>query len=303
MIPRRTAIRGLLALACIAPAAAAASAPAATPSSAPQVTAAVNAPGLLGWTPAAVVHGRTAVWLRRVAADAGSAPGATVTLLRFDQHVLRLQLHAGSVDPGGSWRHGPQVTAPEIHTLVAAFNGGFKFSYAAAGFELDGRVVRAPLHGLASVVTYADGRTDIGAWGVDVPSGRSAVVDVRQNLVLLVNRRTVAANVSTCVLACWGDTVASVLDSARSGLGITASGQLVWAGGEQLSVAALGAGLVAAGAVRALELDINPFWVASYIYGHRGTPAAYPMVLGQLGIAGQLIRGPDPRDFFTLDAR
>ena len=298
-----SARRILLALSCVALAAGAASAPAATPSSAPQVTAAVNAQGLLRWTPAAVVHGRTAVWLRRVAAGAGSAPGATVTLLRFNQSLLRLQLHAGSVDPGGSWRHGPQVIEPEIHTLVAAFNGGFKFSYAAAGFELDGRVVRSPLHGLASVVTYANGRSDIGAWGVDVPSGRSAVVDVRQNLVLLVDHRRVAADVASCVLACWGDTVGNVLDSARSGLGITASGELVWAGGEQLSVAALGDALVAAGAVRAIELDINPFWVASYLYGHRGTPAAYPMVLGQVGISGQLIRAPDSRDYFTLDTR
>jgi hypothetical protein len=89
---------------------------------------------------------------------------------------------------------------------------------------------------------------------------------------------------------------------ARSGIGITQNGQIVWAAGEQLSPAGLAAGLIGAGAVRAIELDINPDWVAGYLYVHHATgPAAVPVIPGQLGIAGQLL-APYSRDFIAVVA-
>jgi hypothetical protein len=57
--------------------------------------------------------------------------------------------------------------------------------------------------------------------------------------------------------------------------------------------------------VRAVELDINPEWVAGYLYGHRGGPgplAAVPVVPGQQGIPGQFLE-PWSRDFLTIAAR
>jgi hypothetical protein len=54
---------------------------------------------------------------------------------------------------------------------------------------------------------------------------------------------------------------------------------------------------------RAVELDINPDWVAGYLYVHGGSePRAEPVVPGQLGISGRLLT-PYTRDFFTLLAR
>ena len=64
-----------------------------------------------------------------------------------------------------------------------------------------------------------------------------------------------------CV-SCWGATLGGVSAPARSALGITAGGRLVWAGGEHLTPSALAAALLGAGVVRAVELDINPEWVA-----------------------------------------
>ena len=89
---------------------------------------------------------------------------------------------------------------------------------------------------------------------------------------------------------------------ARSALGITAGGDLVWAAGEQLLPSQLAGALVRAGAVRAIELDINPDWVDGYLYvHHRGGPSAVPVVPGQLGIAGELLE-PYSRDFLTIVA-
>jgi len=123
-----------------------------------------------------------------------------------------------------------------------------------------------------------------------------------QNQRLLVDHGVAPASVSNCILACWGGTIGLRTVVARSGLGITASGQLVWAAGEQLSPAHLAAALISAGAVRAIELDINPDWVAGYLYVHRqGGPSPVPVVPGQLGISGKLLE-PYGRDFLTVIA-
>ena len=166
---------------------------------------------------------------------------------------------------------------------------------------MSGGHVAAPLRsGLALIVTYTDGITNIGAWGAGVPSPHQRVFSVLQNQRLLVDHGAVAETAAGCVLACWGGTVGDRESVACLGLGITAGGQLVWAAGERLRPEELGAALVSAGAVRAIELDINPDWVAGYLYvDHRGGPSPVPAVPGQLGIAGMLLE-PYSRDFLTI---
>jgi hypothetical protein len=247
------------------------------------------------WQTVATLAGRPAVWM----AQRGSA-----TLLRFDQRHTELHLHAGSTYPGvGGWRYGDAVAPSEVHRLIAGFNGGFKFNVPGNGFAEGGRTAVPLSPGLGSIVTYADGGTDIGAWAAGVPAAGRAVVSVRQNLRLLVDHGVVASTAAGCPLTCWGSTLGGVVSPARSGLGVTAGSELVWAAGESLSPAALGRALVDASAVRAVELDINPFWVAGYLYVHRPSgPVAVPVVPGQHGILGQL-RLPYFRDFFTVVSR
>ena len=226
-----------------------------------------------------------------------------VTLMRFDQRYVHLTLHAGSTDGGTvGWTYGDQITPSEIHLLIAAFNGGFKLTYTDVGFVSGGHVAVPLRRGLASIVTYTDGTSAIGAWQEGVPTSRKRVFSVLQNQFLLVDRGVAAASVNTCVLACWGATIQSATVVARSGLGITAGGQLVWAAGEHLSPAQLASALIAGGAIRAVELDINPDWVAGYLYVHHATgPVAAPVLAGQLGIAGQLL-APYSRDFLAVVA-
>jgi hypothetical protein len=269
--------------------------PATVVRAAPPLTVTAPAHQSASWSTVARVHGVAAAWL---------AQRSGVTLMRFDQRLLRLALHAGSSDGGTvGWTYGDQITPREIHHIVAAFNGGFKLSYANVGFVSGGHTAAALKSGLASIVTYTDGSSDVGAWHAGVPSARKTVYSVLQNQQLLVDRGTAAANVSSCVIACWGETVGGATTVARSGLGVTANGQLVWAAGEQLLPAQLAAALIEAGAVRAIELDINPDWVAGYLYAHHpGGPSALPVVPGQLGIAGRFLE-PYSRDFLTILAR
>ncbi len=246
------------------------------------------------WTVEARVGGRPAAWLAR---------RSGVTLMRVDQHLVHLSLHAGSRDGGAAgWTYGDRVAGKEAHLLVAAINGGFKLTYTDVGFMSGGHVAVALKPGLASVVTYSDGTTNIGAWQAGVPNTSKTVFSVLQNQRLLVDHGVAAPTVADCIIECWGGTVGLQTVVARSGLGITSDGQLVWAAGEQLSPAALAAGLIAAGAVRAIELDINPWWVAGYLYVHGATgPRPVPLLPGQRGIAGAFL-APYSRDFLTFVA-
>jgi hypothetical protein len=224
-------------------------------------------------------------------------------MLRFDQRYVHLTLHAGSSDGGVSgWTYGDDVSAREIHLVIAAFNGGFKLSYSNVGFMSGGHVAVALKPDLASVVTYTDGTTDVGAWQSGVPAARKRVFSVLQNQRLLVDGGAAASTAASCILACWGATIGSRTIVARSGLGVTASGRLVWAAGEALTPAALATALIREGALRAVELDINPDWVAGYLYVHHPPgPSASALVTGQTGVAGQFL-APYSRDFFAVVA-
>ena len=119
---------------------------------------------------------------------------------------------------------------------------------------------------------------------------------MRQNLTLLIDHRTATPSVD-CI-SCWGATLGGVSDPTRSALGIAADGHLVWAGGEHLTPSQLAGALLGVRVVRAVELDINPEWVAGYLYryhGGGGPLAAVPVVPGQNGVPGFFL-APCSRD-------
>ncbi len=158
------------------------------------------------FVPAVSWRGQTAAWVAR-------RPG--FALLSFNQQLVELRLHSGTIDVGSTgWHFGPTIAAPERRRLLAAFNGGFKLETNAGGFESYGRVGAPLSDGLGSIVTYSDGTTDIGAWRNGVPTPGKEVVSVRQNLHLLIDRGRPAGD--TGCLLCWGATlVASLTRRAR----------------------------------------------------------------------------------------
>lgn len=246
------------------------------------------------WRPVASVAGAPAAW---------EAQHGGVTLLRFNQQLVRLILHAGQGEPAGRWPYGDHIGRTEIHRVLAAFNGGFKFETGVVGYMSQGRVAVPLQAGFGSIVTYRNGTTQIGAWRNGVPAHGKRIASVLQNLHLLVDHGAAASTVEGCIQSCWGATVGGVDVVARSALGITGNGQLVWAAGESLTPADIARALIGAGVQRAVELDINPDWVSGYLYVHGGSgPRAVPVVPGQLGISGRFL-SPYTRDFFTIVAR
>jgi hypothetical protein len=239
---------------------------------APAALAPFGSPGILPgqgrWRPAGrLVHGFPAVyetWL----VPPGGTRWRRAAIAWLDTRLLSARLYSGSISPGGGhYRYTAPIAPAQAATLVAAFNGGFKMKDAHGGYYAEGRMVDKLRPGAASLVIYADGSVNIGAWGTDVTM-TSRVVSVRQNLVPLVasGQPTPAAAGnwhawgSTCGAQSCAPSVPGLEHQWRTGLGITADGALVYAAAPALDPLQLAELLVRAGAVRGMELDINPNW-------------------------------------------
>jgi hypothetical protein len=228
------------------------------------------------------------------------ADGHLVTTARFAGGV-RFVLHCGRADPGAPCRKmvraGPRIGRSDRRLLVAAFNGGFKLSARAGGYEQEGKVIKPLIGGLASLVIYRSGAAGIGVWGRGVPKPGQAVYSVRQNLRLLVaaGHPTAAARGGW---GAWGATITGVELTARSALGENTHGQLIYAASMSATPADLAVALVRAGARIGMELDINAEWV-QLAYARKPGGTLIKGVPGQVRSARQYLRGWT-RDFITV---
>ena len=228
-----------------------------------------------------------------------TADGSVLTVAVFGGSV-RYVLHNGSQDPGPSYaalvRAGPAVTGAERTRLLAAFNGGFLMRSRAGGYEQEGHVFRALRHGLASLVIDRSGRARIGVWGLGLPAPGEAVYSVRQNLWPLVVNGQPTAQAARWWR--WGGTIGRAEYVARSALGQTASGELLYVASMSTSPEDLAIALARAGARIGMELDINPEWVQLATARAPGgsLTAAIP---GQVRPATQYVTGWT-RDFITV---
>jgi len=224
----------------------------------------------------------------------------------MDTKLLGATLYSGSTIPGG----GPyQVTAPvqpqAATTLVAAFNAGFLMNDAGGGYYVQGKTVVPLRPGAASFVVYKDGSVTIGAWGRDATM-TPAVAAVRQNVNLLVDNGQPVPGLNANDTTQWGFTLGNRVYVWRSGVGETANGALVYVAGPDLNITDLANVLVRAGAVRAMELDINTDWVNLATYAPATpTGAASPtngsdLLPNMAGTPQRYFESWWSRDFFTM---
>ena len=260
------------------------------------------------------VDGVPSVYETSLLPPGGSQPAGVAWM---DTRLLVARLYSGSVSPGGGpYRYTAPVGRGVARRLVAAFNGGFKMAAAKGGYYTEGRVIDRLRPGAASLVIYAGGSVNVGAWDNDVRMTRT-VVAVRQNLVPLVagGRPTPRARGadwkawgSTCGASSCAASVPDIEHQWRSALGVTADGALVYVQGPALDPLQLASLLVRAGVLRGMELDINPDWPVFAAYDPAGDHGLATPSNGHLLTA--TVRGPDtffdawwPRDFITMSAR
>jgi hypothetical protein len=227
--------------------------------------------------------------------------GGSITVIRFRAGRVQFALHVGSEDPPVGTavippNAGAAIGPQETPLLLGAFNGGFKTTAGAGGFEVEGQVLSPLVVGDASLVIDANGSAHIGVWGQNVPTPGEQVVSVRQNLPPLVSEG--AANPTVGDAYAWGAMLGPGPAVPRSALGEDASGNILYAAGMSLVPSDLAAGLVEAGAVDAMELDINPEWVQAVAAQGPGAPLA-AMIPGQNRPADQYQAGWN-RDFVTV---
>ncbi|MDQ2728716.1 MAG: phosphodiester glycosidase family protein [Actinomycetota bacterium] len=268
----------------------------------------VVSPGLPGegqWQPTGpLLTGHPGMFVAQYRADTLYTSQIT-TAVWIDPTSLRVQLVPGSQEPGGAWSQPPDIAGAAAAHAIAAFNGGFRFADAQGGFSLDGRTAIPLRPGAASVVLYKDGRINVGGWGTEVTMGPD-VEAVLQNLVPLVDNGHIAPDATYRDARIWGATLGSSTVVARSGVGVTANGALVYVAGPALTAKTLAESLQRAGAVRAMTLDINPEWVTFNLFNHPN-PADRSQINAvklypQMQRAATRFLGPAPedRDFFTV---
>jgi hypothetical protein len=193
-------------------------------------------------------------------------------IVSLDQRLVKFSLHPGVEDPGpGNWKASTWVPPGTRRGLLATFNGGFKLDSAGGGFYLNGNHKGALVNGAASVVYYRNGTISIGAWGSELHMTPN-VVGVRQNLKLLIDHGKVSPSLNQDVISKWGATLGGGYYVWRSGIGITEGGRIIFVYGPSLNVQDLANLLHRAGAVRGMQLDINPEWMSFDYYKAGSTP-------------------------------
>lgn len=199
-------------------------------------------------------------------------PSAIVTFMQYDTRFVRLHMIAGTTQPGGPRGvYGPGVipTADQQgNALLAAFNGGFMYADGQYGMKVNNTMYAPPQPGDATIAVTNTGQIMMGAWGVDsrLTLNNPDLAAWRQNVFLLIDHNVI--NPLTRDGSLWGLTVLNQpwAYTWRSGLGLTAQGTLIYAEGNLLSPYTLAQALHAAGAVMAMQTDINLFWVRNFLY-------------------------------------
>jgi predicted DNA-binding transcriptional regulator AlpA len=218
----------------------------------------------------------------------------------FDHTRTSLAYYPGRYEPPSASLRGPmEVPWGQRWRLLASFNSGFIYSDGLNGDALDGHVNEPLRDGLATLVAYRDGRVNIVDWQGGPSPGRG-VAFARQSLPLIIDhgRLSPALNDSTQ----WGFTLGNAVRVWRTGIGIDRRGNVIYAAADYQTVVTLAQILKRAGAVRAMELDINPEWPTLITYRHRhGLLPSRVVPNYQQPVTRYLV--PDDRDFFAVFRR
>jgi hypothetical protein len=211
-----------------------------------------------------------------------------------------LTLNPGRLEPSVTLPRGPlEVPRSSRPRLLATFNSGFKLADSGGGFVVGDHTYATMRNGQGTIVGYTDGHVDVIDWtyGSTAPANVSFA---RQNLPLIVNEGKPNPNIENS--SEWGATVGNAVLVWRSAVGIDGHGNLIYASGEDQSVQSIATALIRAGAVRAMELDINSFWTSFITYGAPGAAEPKNLLPGMERPATRYLE-PDDRDFFAVYSR
>jgi Phosphodiester glycosidase len=229
---------------------------------------------------------------------------AIVALIQMNMYYLSLTSVAGTYYPGAELGHpGPGVIPMSdraTNNLVAAFNGGFQYMDGHYGMTV-GSTTYVPLTiGLGSLIIYDDDSIAIQRYDGTTPSFKK-IKSVRQNGPLILDKGKITADAESGGYQVWGRTTTNSVYTWRSGVGLTAQGNLVYAVGPSLTASTLAQSLKLAGAQEAIQLDINQFWVRFVTFTPTGAGNyTSESILNTLQNGGPSYLSGYNKDFFYL---
>jgi hypothetical protein len=269
----------------------------------PKTVAAMIHPALAGegvWRPTRTGLGSAPPLLVTTLRDEPAYPRVVIGLAWIDTKRTQISLYAGRIEPTVALpTRAMEVPLAARNRLLATFNSGFKLSDSLGGYTIYGHTYAPMKIGLATFVGYKDGRVNIVNW-THGPTAPRSVSYARQNLPLIVDHGRPNPELGNS--AVWGATIGAAVLVWRSGIGIDAHGNLIYAAGDDQTVASLAAALIRAGAVRAMELDINPYWVSFITYSGFGALGPANLLPDMNRVATRYLT-PDDRDFFAVYLR
>ncbi|MGN6255109.1 MAG: phosphodiester glycosidase family protein [Solirubrobacterales bacterium] len=250
------------------------------------------------------------IW-HAASATAGARPPVLLTTFRSDPEYPQFVAGVAWIDSGRTHlvyvpglaeppeleNRGPAEVPPSRRDeLAATFNGGFPLETSNAGLIYRGEVLAPMVNGIATLVEYRDGRIDIRPWE-NGEKTNPKIVFAKQNLPPIIDEGKLNPNLSDGPE--WGATVNNAVRVWRSGLGVDKRGNLIYAAANYQTVESLAEILKRAGAVRAMELDINEDWTSFITYRHPG--AVEPSnLLPEMFRPPTRYLEPDERDFFAV---
>jgi len=218
----------------------------------------------------------------------------------FDHNRTALAWYPGRYEPPNAPVRGPSsVPHDQRWRLLATFNGGFTYVDGHNGSAVNGRTNEPLRDGLATLVGYRSGRVDILRWsgGPNAPPG---VAWARQSLppIVWAGKLNPALDNSTK----WGATLGNAVRVWRTGVGIDRRGNLMYAAANDQTVVTLARILQRAGAVRAMQFDINPEWPTLITYTHHHGLVPSVVVPNPMQPPTRYLV-PDDRDFVAVYRR
>jgi hypothetical protein len=224
-------------------------------------------------------------------------PQEVVGVAWINQARTSTYLYPGIQEPAVTLpSRGPEEVPTRLRNrLVASFNSGFKLADSGGGFAIGGHTYAPMKRGMATILRYTNGTMNVIGWtgGPDVPSN---VLYAQQNLPLIVSGGKPNPNLSDGPQ--WGATLGNAIQVWRSAVGIDSHGNLLYAAANYQTVGSLAKIMIHAGAVRAMEMDINSYWPSFITYKHPGGVDPANLLPGMTRSPDRYLT-PDDRDFFA----
>lgn len=260
----------------------------------------VVTPGIKGegeWTAVARVRTKPIVYASSIR-PLWCFGSVVATMATYDPNKVRVGLFNGTEVPGGKgWRNGSKIRGSALRSLIASFNGGFRFEHSPGGYVTEGRTVQRMKKGYATFAIRQDGFSTVGIWGRDITDD-GTWASLRQNLPPLVEDGK--SSYAKYDKVDWGQDFGNKVYNYRSAVCVRADGLMMFVAVGKVNIGMLADTLVFLGCRTGMELDINGTWPFFATYSNFGKVSRIGRTIDtRMGDPQRHLNGAT-KDFFAL---